>query len=77
MLSDEVAFAIHLAKAPILILHPEKDVVPVENVLFYYKRAPEPKKLVVYSGLHTTTYSGGKHLQEAADEAIAWFRLYL
>ncbi len=77
MLSDDVAFAIHLAKAPILILHPEKDVVPVENVLFYYKRAPEPKKLIVYSGLHTTTYSSGKHLQEAADEAIAWFRLYL
>ncbi len=77
MLSDEIAFAIHLAKVPILILHPEKDVVLVENVLFYYKRAPEPKKLVVYSGLHTTTYSGGKHLQETADETIAWFRLYL
>ena len=77
MLSDEVAFAIHLAKAPILILHPEKDVVPVENVLFYYKRAPEPKKLIIYSGLHTTTYSGGKHLKEAADEAIAWLRRYL
>jgi hypothetical protein len=47
MLSDDIAFAIHLAKAPILILHPEKDVVPIENVLFYYKRAPEPKKLIV------------------------------
>jgi len=77
MLSDEVAFAIHLSKVPILILHPEKDVVPVENVLFYYKRAPEPKKLIVYSGLHTTTYSGGKHLYEAAAEAISWFRQYL
>jgi fermentation-respiration switch protein FrsA (DUF1100 family) len=77
MLADDVAFAIHLAGAPILILHPEKDVVPVEDVLFYYKRAPEPKKLVVYSGLHTSTYSGGKHLQEAADESISWFRRYL
>jgi fermentation-respiration switch protein FrsA (DUF1100 family) len=77
MLSDDIVFAIHLAEAPLLILHPEKDVVPVEDVLFYYKRAPEPKKLVVYSGLHTSTYSGGKHLHEAADESISWFRRYL
>lgn len=77
MQADDIAFAIHLAKAPILILHPDQDVVPVENVLFYYKRAPEPKKLVVFSGLHTTTYAGGKHLKEAADEAINWFKRYL
>jgi fermentation-respiration switch protein FrsA (DUF1100 family) len=77
MLSDDVGFAIHLAKAPILILHPDRDVVPVDNVLFYYKRAAEPKRLVVLSGLHTTTYAGGKHLEEAAREAIAWFKQYL
>ncbi|HWQ20126.1 MAG TPA: alpha/beta hydrolase, partial [Methanotrichaceae archaeon] len=75
--ADDMAFAIHLAKAPILILHPEKDVVPIEDVLFYYKRAPEPKRLVVLSGLHTTTYVGGKHLEEAAQESIAWFKQYL
>ncbi len=74
---DDVAFAIHLAKVPILILHPDRDVVPVEHVLFYYKRAPEPKRLVVFSGLHTTTYVGGKHLEEAAQESIAWFKMYL
>ena len=72
-----MAFAIHLAKIPILILHPAMDVVPVEDVLFYYKRAPEPKRLVVLSGLHTTTYAGGKHLEEAAAESIAWFDRYL
>lgn len=77
MMADDVAFAIHLAKAPILILHPEQDVVAIENVLFYYKRAMEPKRLVVLSGLHTTTYVGGKHLEEAAQEAIAWFKRYL
>jgi fermentation-respiration switch protein FrsA (DUF1100 family) len=77
MQGDDVAFAIHLARAPILILHPDQDVVPVENVLFYYKRAPEPKRLVVFSGLHTTTYVGGKHFQEAAEESIDWFKRYL
>lgn len=77
MQADDIAFAIHLAKAPILMLHPERDVIPVENVLFYYKRAPEPKRLVVLSGLHTTTYVGGKHFEEAAQESITWFKRYL
>jgi hypothetical protein len=63
---DDAAFAIHLAKVPILILHPDMDVIPIENVLFYFKRAPEPKQMVVLSGLHTSTYTGGKHLKEAA-----------
>lgn len=74
---DDVAFAINLAKVPVLILHPDKDVVPVEDVLFYYKRTPEPKRLVVFSGLHTSTYVGGKYLEEAALESIAWFKRYL
>jgi pimeloyl-ACP methyl ester carboxylesterase len=77
MQADDIAFALHLARVPILILHPDRDVVPVENVLFYYKRASEPKRMVVLSGLHTTTYVGGKHFQEAADEAINWFKRYL
>jgi len=77
VLADDVAFAIHLAQVPILILHPVRDVVPVEDVLFYYKRAPEPKRLVVFSGLHTSTYAGGEHLEEAARESIAWFEEYL
>ena len=77
MIADDPAFAIHLAKVPILIIHPDQDVVPVEHVLFYYKRAPEPKHLIVPSGLHTSTYAGGKHLEFAAGESIAWFRRYL
>jgi fermentation-respiration switch protein FrsA (DUF1100 family) len=77
MVADDSAFAIHLAGAPILIIHPDQDVVPVEHVLFYYKRAPEPKHLIVPSGLHTTTYAGGKHLEFAARESIAWFTRYL
>ncbi len=77
MQADDAAFAIHLARAPTLIIHPDMDVIPVENVLFYFKRAPEPKQLVVLSGLHTTTYTGGKHLEEAANMAIDWFKRYL
>ena len=77
MQADDATFAIHLAKVPILILHPDMDVIPIENVLFYFKRAPEPKQLVVLSGLHTSTYTGGKHLKEAAAMAVEWFRRYL
>jgi uncharacterized protein len=77
MVADDPAFAIHLSGAPILIVHPDGDVVPVEHVLFYYKRAPEPKLLIIPPGLHTTTYVGGKHLEFAARESIAWFKRYL
>jgi dienelactone hydrolase len=77
MLADSVAFGIHLARAPILIVQPDQDVVPVENVLFHYKRAAEPKRLVVLAGLHTTTYDGGRHLDTAAEEATTWFRRHL
>jgi hypothetical protein len=77
MQADDIEFGIHLARAPISIVHPDHYVVPVENVLFYYKRAREPKRLVVLSDLHTSIYVGGKYLLEAADEAINWFKMYL
>ena len=77
MLADSSAFALHLARVPILIVQPDRDVVPVESVLFYFKRAPEPKRLIIPGGLHTSTYFGGENFDLAASEAIAWFRSYL
>jgi fermentation-respiration switch protein FrsA (DUF1100 family) len=77
MLADDSTFAIQHATAPILIVQPDRDVVPVENVLFYFKRAPEPKRLVIPGGLHTSTYVNGSNVAMAAAEAIAWFRRYL
>ena len=74
---DDPVFAIHLSKTPILIVHPDRDVVSVDNVLFYFKRAPEPKRLVVPGGLHTSTYVNGSHMEMAAFEAITWFNQYL
>ena len=32
-------------------------------VLFYFKRAPEPKRLIIPGGLHTSTYVGGGELR--------------
>jgi fermentation-respiration switch protein FrsA (DUF1100 family) len=77
LMADNVTFALHLAHAPILIVHPVQDVIPVEHVLFWFKRATEPKRLVVLPGLHTSTYTGGRNVQTAADEALAWFRQHL
>lgn len=77
LLADDVTFGLHLAHAPLLIVQPDQDVVPVEHVLFWFKRASEPKRLVVLGGLHTTTYTGGRHLEAAAAEALARFRRYL
>jgi cephalosporin-C deacetylase-like acetyl esterase len=37
----------------------------------------EPKRLVVLSNLHITTYAGGRRQEQAAREAIAWFKQYL
>ena len=77
MMADSSAFAVHLARVPILIIQPDRDVVPVESVLFYFKRAPEPKRLIIPGGLHTSTYVGGENFEYAASEAIAWFKKYL
>jgi fermentation-respiration switch protein FrsA (DUF1100 family) len=77
LIADDPVFAIHLAKAPILIVHPDRDVVSVDNVLFYFKRAPEPKRLVIPGGLHTSTYVNGSNMEMAALEAITWFKQYL
>jgi uncharacterized protein len=77
MIADSSAFAVHLAHVPILIIQPDRDVVPVESVLFYFKRAPEPKRLIIPGGLHTSTYVGGENFDLAASEAIAWFKRYL
>lgn len=77
LLADDSTFAIQHATAPILIVHPDRDVVAVENVLFYFKRAPEPERLVIPGGLHMSTYVGGANVEMAAAEAIAWFTRYL
>lgn len=77
MVADSSAFALHLARVPILIVQPDRDVVAVESVLFYFKRAPEPKRLIIPGGLHTSTYVGGENFDLAASEAIAWFKRYL
>lgn len=73
----DATFAIHLAKAATLIIHPDQDVVAVENVLFAYKRAPKPKRMVVPAGLHTSTYVGGDNLEMAANESVAWFQRHV
>jgi fermentation-respiration switch protein FrsA (DUF1100 family) len=77
MMADSSAFAVHLARVPILIIQPDRDVVPVESVLFYFKRIPEPKRLIIPGGLHTSTYVGGENFDLATSEAIAWFKKYL
>lgn len=58
-------------------MQPDRDEVAVESVLFCFKRAPEPKRLIVPGGLHTSTYVGGENFDLAAAEAIARFKRYL
>jgi hypothetical protein len=71
-------FAIHLASpTALLIVHAEKDVLPVELVRKSYERALEPKKLVVYDCKHTDLYDKEPWVTKSANEAIEWFRKYL
>lgn len=71
-------FAIHLASpTAVLIVHAEKDVIPVELVRGVYERALEPKKLVVYDCKHTDLYDKEPWITKSANEAIEWFKKYV
>jgi fermentation-respiration switch protein FrsA (DUF1100 family) len=78
LLQYNLDFAIHLASpTAILIVHAEKDVLPVELVSKAYERAKDPKKLVVYDCKHTDLYDKEPWVTQSANEAIAWFQNYL
>ena len=71
-------FAIDLASpTAVLIVHAEKDVIPVELIRNVYERAKEPKNLVVYDCLHTDLYDKEPWVTKSAIEAIEWFKKYL
>jgi fermentation-respiration switch protein FrsA (DUF1100 family) len=71
-------FAIDLASpTAILIVHAEKDVIPVELVRAVYERALDPKKIVVYDCLHTDLYDKEPWITKSTNEAIDWFKKYL
>jgi fermentation-respiration switch protein FrsA (DUF1100 family) len=71
-------FAVHLASpTAILVVHAEKDVIPVELVRTVYERALEPKKLVVYDCKHTDLYDKEPWITKSANEAIDWYKKYL
>ncbi|MEM2925030.1 MAG: alpha/beta fold hydrolase [Methanocellales archaeon] len=60
---------------PILILHGSSDeIVPIEHAQKLYEAAPQPKKLVVVEG---ADHVFSKHLNEALDLSLEWFKKYL
>ncbi len=71
-------YAIHLASpTAVLIVHAEKDVIPVNLVRNVYDKALEPKKLVVYDCKHTDLYDKEPWITKSANEAIEWFQKHL
>jgi len=71
-------YAIHLASpTAVLIVHAEKDVIPLQLVRGVYERAQEPKKLVVMDCKHTDLYDKEPWVTKSASEAIEWFGKYL
>lgn len=70
--------AVHLiAPTPLLMIHGEKDVIPVDAVRAVFERAEEPKKLVVWDCLHTDLYVRPPWCVQSANESIEWFNRYL
>ncbi len=66
-----------LAPTPLLMIHGEKDVIPVDAVRAVFERAEEPKKLVVMDCLHTDLYVRPPWCDQSANESIEWFNRYL
>ena len=61
----------------LLMIHGEKDLIPVDAVRAVFDRAEEPKKLVTYDCTHTDLYNREPWLSQSANECIAWFNRYL
>jgi dienelactone hydrolase len=69
----DLSESIKKIKAPILIVHGEKDSIPVSAAHLLYQNANEPKKLeIVPGGSHTFVDSG--HLDTVIRLSIDWFK---
>jgi dienelactone hydrolase len=78
MISDHSEQAMPLiSPTALLMIHGEKDLIPVETVRASFETAREPKKLVVLDCLHTDLYVREPWLTQSSAEAIEWFNLYL
>lgn len=76
--ADHSEAAIRLVSpTALLMIHGQRDLIPVDMVRAAFERAGEPKKLVVYDCLHTDLYIREPWVGQSADEAIAWFNHYL
>jgi uncharacterized protein len=73
-----IGFVDLIAPKPLLILAGLKDaLIPIEQVRSAFARAGEPKKLVEFDGGHYDFFPGGRFHDQAASEAIDWFRAAL
>jgi predicted ester cyclase len=78
LFADHPEQAVHLiSPTALLMIHGEKDLIPVEAVRSVIERAGEPKKLVVFDCLHTDLYTREPWVTQSSDAAIEWFNRYL
>jgi uncharacterized protein len=74
LISDHSAEGVSLiSPTPLLMIHGEKDVIPVDAVRAVFERAGEPKKLIVLDCLHTDLYVREPWVTQSADASIEWF----
>lgn len=78
LFSDTSGHAMNLiSPTALLMVHGEKDLIPVDAVRAAFDQAEEPKKLVVLDCTHTDLYVREPWLTQSCDAAIEWFNRYL
>ncbi len=78
LFADHSDQAMHLiSPTALLMIHGEKDLIPVDAVRAVFERAIEPKKLIVLDCLHTDLYIREPWITQSSDAAIEWFNRYL
>jgi dipeptidyl aminopeptidase/acylaminoacyl peptidase len=78
LIADHSSEAIaHISPTPLLVIHGEKDVIPVDAVRAVFERAGEPKRLLVLDCLHTDLYVREPWVSQAATACVEWFDQHL
>lgn len=66
-----------ISPTALLMIHGEKDLIPLDAVRAVFERAGEPKKLIVLDCSHTDLYTREPWVTQSSEAAIEWFNRYL
>ena len=78
LIADHSSEAIALiSPTPLLVVHGDKDVIPVDAVRAVFEQAGEPKRLLVLDCLHTDLYVREPWVSLSAAASVEWLDQHL